>query len=218
MNLNDIKAWVVDLLFPPKCVFCQRIMSNGKSYACSRCQKELPFTTGNDVFVKGEFFDTGVAPFFYKDNVRESVLRFKFNGLDVYSEAYGSYMSDCISEQMEIPDIITWVPVSKQRKRERGYDQAYLLAESVSRKLGIPVVSTLKKAVHNTTQSSIKDKEARKANVLGVYEVTAPKAAIGKRILLIDDVFTTGATISECSRMLLTAGAENVSCAVFARR
>ena len=218
MNLSDIRAWVIDLLFPPKCVFCQRIMPNGKSYACSKCQNELPVTTGNDVFIKGEFFNIGVAPFFYKDNVRESVLRFKFNGLDVYSEAYGSYMSDCISEYVEIPDTITWVPVSKQRKRERGYDQAYLLAESVSRRLGIPVVSTLKKTVHNTAQSSIKDKEARKANVLGVYEISDPEAVVGKKVLLIDDVFTTGATVSECSRMLLTAGAENVSCAVFARR
>lgn len=218
MKLGDIKAWVIDLLFPPKCVFCQRIMPDGKSSACSRCQKELPFTTGSDVFLKGEFFDTGVAPFFYKDNVRESVLRFKFNGLDVYSEAYGSYMSDCVLEHIELPDIVTWVPVSKQRKRERGYDQAYLLAESISRKLEIPVISTLRKTVHNTTQSSIKDKDARKANVLGVYEVTEKEAVIGKKILLVDDVFTTGATVSECSRMLLTNGAENVSCAVFARR
>jgi len=218
MNLKDIKQWVVDLLFPPKCVFCRRIMPDSRSYVCSRCQKELPFTTGRDVFVEGEFFDKGVAPFFYRDKVRESVLRFKFYGMYYYSEAFGSYMADCISEHIELPDIITWVPVSKQRKRERGYDQAYLLAESVSEKLEIPLALALKKTVHNTTQSTIKDKEARKANVLGVYEITDPEPFIGKRVLLIDDVFTTGATVSECSRMLLTAGAENVSCAVFARR
>ncbi len=218
MKLKDIKDWIVDILFPPKCVFCQKILPNGKSWACISCTKELPYTTGNDIFLKGEFFTAGVAPFFYKDNVREAVLRFKFNGVDVYSEAFGDYMSGCISEHLEKPDIITWVPVSKKRKRERGYDQAYLLAESVSRKLGIPVVSTLIKTVNNKTQSSIKDKEARKANVLGVYDVVDAESVFGKKVLLIDDVFTTGATISECARMLLTAGAENVSCGVFARR
>lgn len=218
MKLEDIKSWLLDLLFPPKCVFCQRIIDNNPTCTCRKCETRLPYTSGKDMIFKGEFFDKGTAPFFYRDDVREAVLRFKFYGKEIYADAFGEYMAHSVAENLDLPDVITWVPVSKERRRERGYDQAQLLAKSVASRLEIPSCSLLVKTVDNTTQSSIKDKEARKANVLGVYDITDIQTVNGKKVLLIDDVFTTGATVSECSRMLLTAGAENVSCAVFARR
>ena len=111
---------------------------------------------------------------------------------------------------------MTWVPVSTLRKLRRGYDQSALLAKALGKELGTEPVSTLKKIRNNKTQSSLRDSAHRRANVLGAYRVINADAVRGKRILLVDDVFTTGATAGECARMLLTAGAKEVHCAAIA--
>ncbi len=209
---------VIDILFPPKCVFCRRLLPDSSTYACALCQKQLPVTEGKDVFLSGKFISTGIAPLWYKDMVRSSVLRFKFGKRSIYARAYGHYMAQCVVEHLEPPDIITWVPVSRQRLRSRGYDQAQLLAQDLAGRLDIPLAALLIKTVDNPAQSSLKDKAARRANVLGVYRAADPELMAGKCVLLVDDVFTTGSTASECSRVLLTAGAKKVNCVVFARR
>ena len=115
-------------------------------------------------------------------------------------------------------DILTWVPVSRLRRLTRGYDQVELLAKAVGKELGVAPVPTLKKIRHNRRQSGIHSEAERMANVLGAYRVLSPGEIRGKRILLLDDVLTTGATSGECARMLLTAGAKEVHCAVIAAR
>ena len=113
-------------------------------------------------------------------------------------------------------DLLTWIPVSRLRKFRRGYDQAELLAKAVGRELGMETTAVLKKVRNNRQQSKIHDAAMRRANVLGVYHVTDAEAVQGKRILLLDDIFTTGATASEAARVLLTAGAKEVHCAAVA--
>ena len=115
-------------------------------------------------------------------------------------------------------DILSWIPVSPLRRFFRGYDQCELLAQAVAAELNVQPLPLLKKVRHNRPQSRIKDDAARRANVLGAYRVTDPAAIRDKRILLLDDVITTGATASECARVLLTAGAKSVNCAAVARR
>ena len=113
-------------------------------------------------------------------------------------------------------DVLTWVPISSLRKFSRGYDQSQLLAQAVGRELGMTPVRTLKKIRNNPRQSRIKGAAQRRANVLGVYQIREREAVAGKRVLLLDDILTTGATAGECARMLLTAGAKEVHCAVVA--
>ena len=113
-------------------------------------------------------------------------------------------------------DCLTWVPVSPLRKLRRGYDQVELLAKAVGRELGMQPVPLLKKVRHNRPQSGISDGAKRRANVLGVYREMDRTAISGKRILLLDDILTTGATAGECARVLLTAGAKEIHCAVIA--
>ena len=122
-----------------------------------------------------------------------------------------------LEEEREF-DVLTWVPVSPLRRLTRGYDQVELLAKAVGKELGAAPVSTLKKIRHNRRQSGIHSEAERKANVLGAYRVVNPEILRGKRIVLLDDVLTTGATAGECARMLLTAGAKEVHCAVIAAR
>ena len=122
----------------------------------------------------------------------------------------------CLEQQHpEGFDEFTWVPVSPLRRFRRGYDQARLLAEAVGAEIGMKPKKLLRKHRHNRPQSSLTGEE-RRGNVLGVYEMHPKYSVKGKRILLIDDVFTTGATAEECARVLLTAGAKSVSCGTVA--
>ena len=121
--------------------------------------------------------------------------------------------------QREYPDgfdMLTWVPVSRLRKLRRGYDQVELLAKAVGRELGLSPVPTLKKIRNNRPQSRLKDPAARRANVLGAYRLLEGAAVKGQRVLLLDDILTTGATAGECARVLLSAGAKEVHCAAVA--
>ena len=111
---------------------------------------------------------------------------------------------------------MTWVPVSKKRLRQRGYDQAELLARMACHLWDTKPERLLTKIVENPAQSTLTEPAARRANVLGVYELVRGAEVCGKRILLIDDICTTGATLAECARVLQFAGAESVVCCTVA--
>ena len=113
-------------------------------------------------------------------------------------------------------DVLTWIPISEKRRRKRGFDQVELLAEKLAQELGIMPQPLLKKIRDNPAQSGIVGQAERRANVLGVYQVLNPEQLQGKRVLLLDDIITTGATAGECARVLLTAGAKEVHFAVIA--
>jgi ComF family protein len=213
-----IFADILDLLFPPKCIFCGRLLLKGTECLCEKCVAGLPFTKGAQVSQKGDFFDECVSPFLYEGDVRKSILRFKFKGATAYADCYGRMMAECVREHLSGKyDLITWVPLSTKRAKDRGYDQAMLLALAVALELDDVAVETLVKTSHVQAQSTISDKEMRRANVSGVYELKDRELVDGKRILLIDDIITTGSTLAECARVLLMSGAESIVCATLAR-
>ncbi|MFR2196198.1 MAG: ComF family protein [Clostridia bacterium] len=119
--------------------------------------------------------------------------------------------------QFEIYDIIIPVPISKKRNKERGYNQSFLIAREIAKnekvKLKNNVISKVK---NNNTQSKL-NKEERAENVKNVYKITNNKEIIDKNILLIDDIFTTGATLNECSKMLKQAGTKKVDVLTIAK-
>lgn len=120
------------------------------------------------------------------------------------------------SEGLESFDILTWVPVSRLRKLKRGYDQVELLVNAVAQELDLVPIRTLRKVRNTPPQSRIHEAAHRRANVMGAYKIVDPSQIQGKRILLLDDIITTGATISECAKTLLLAGAKEVSAAAVA--
>ncbi len=209
---------LLDLLFPPRCPFCHKLLAVGERGLCSACQKDLPWLTGAEAGQKGEFYRLCVSPLRYQGQVRASIHRYKFKGSRGYAGIYGALVAQCVADNLEGEyDLISWVPLSKKRRRERGYDQARLLAEAAVRVLGTSAAETLRKKRHTGAQSSLKGEAERRANVLGAYEVTDEALVAGKRVLLVDDVLTTGSTLSECARALRTAGAKEVVCATLAR-
>lgn len=204
---------ILNLLFPPKCVLCRKVLSSKEFDLCNDCRKDIPEFSYPHNHIP--FVDGWTALWYYKD-VRHSIFRYKFRNVRSYADVYARQLALKLMASPETYDYITWVPVSFRRRLKRGYDQVALLAKALSREMGIPAVSTLKKKRHNVAQSSIQGDSQRRANVLGVYRVN-PKATItDKEILLIDDVITTGATCSECARTLLNAGAKKIYCAAIA--
>lgn len=203
--------WILNLLFPPKCVLCRKLLEKDETDFCRACRTDSPQCPKNKL--KFTFLDSWTAVWYYKGYIRDSLRRYKFGRMRHYAPAYGRVLAmKLLTEYPDPFDVLTWVPVSRLRKLTRGYDQVELIAEAVGRELGMEPQVTLKKIRHNRPQSGLSGESRRRANVLGAYRVVNPETVAGKRVLLLDDVITTGATAGECARVLLTAGAGEVHC------
>lgn len=214
MKILDL---IAHLLYPWKCVFCESVLKD--TDICRECEEKLPYTVGDSAMQKFPFIDKCVSPLYYKDKVRASVHRYKFGGCSAYSRRYAALMSNCVENNLDCRsiDVISWIPLSKKRLRQRGYDQARLLAEEIAAKTGLPCRQLLQKVKNNSAQSLTRDAKQRRENVAGVYALDDGADASGLRILLVDDVVTTGATISEAARILRKAGAKSVFGVTLAR-
>ena len=202
---------VLDLLYPIKCPFCAKLLAEGEEHLCARCDLSLPWMEDEKGKRKSEFLDDSIAALWYRGPVRDSHHRFKFGGLRAYAKPYGAIMEQSVRGQLrDSMDVICWAPVSKQRRRKRGYDQSELLARELGMRLELPVEPLLDKVRHTRAQATVKDESVRRANVLGAYAMHPGAQVAGRHILLVDDVITTGGTLSECARVLRTAGAASV--------
>ena len=205
----------MSLLFPNKCILCGKILERSETDLCHACRVDSPECPVRNQ--KRTFLDSWVAIWYYKEYIRSSILRYKFGRAGHYAHGYGRILAmKLAAEYPEGFDVLTWVPISRLRKLRRGYDQVELLAKAVGEELGLTPTPLLRKIRNNPPQSGIVGQAQRRANVLGIYRVEENVQIEGKRILLLDDILTTGATAGECARVLLTAGAAEVHCAVVA--
>ena len=206
---------LMGLLFPPRCILCRRFLGKEETDLCRNCRGDSPEYP--DSKRKLQFLDSFTAVWYYEGSVRGSLLRYKFHGARSYACCYGKLLAmKLYREYPEGFDILTWVPVRRLRRFRRGYDQVELLAKAVGEELGMEPVRTLRKIRNNPPQAGITGQAQRKANVLGVYRVVDPKLVQGKRVLMLDDIITTGSTAGEAARVLLTAGAAEVHCGTIA--
>ena len=208
-------SWFSDLFYPRKCVFCGKLLKNEELDLCQDCKSQLPVFSNSKIRLS--FLAQWTGLWYYKDAVRESILRFKFRRRRGYAHTYGTLLAQKLQEPEYAQwDVLSWIPISGIRKWFRGYDQTELIGRAISQTLGIPLTPCLRKIRHTKPQSGIGDVSHRRANILGAYEVIDPDFVKGKRILLLDDIITTGVTASEAARMLLTAGAKEVKLATLA--
>ena len=209
--------FLLDLLYPPKCPFCGRVLERGEEGWCASCREELPWTESGGAKMV-EFCEACLSPLWYKDGVREGVHRYKFNAGQDHARLFGQLMAQCLRERWEKPaDLVTWAPLHPKRRRKRGYDQAELLARRVGELAGLPAEHTLEKIRDTNLQSQAGEDEARKANARGAYRVLSGLDLTGRHIILVDDVVTSGATLAECASALRGAGADCVVGLTFAR-
>jgi len=214
MKLLD---FLLDLLYPPRCAFCRRLVPAKQRGLCRSCGGKLPYVPADGQRQQFRNLENCLSPLFYDGLVRESLHRYKFGGLTAYSEIYSDFLAKCIDENQISCDIITWVPLSRKRLRKRGYDQAELLARGTAKRLGVECVPLLNKTRDNPPQSQTGSAKKRRVNAAGCYQCAKPALTEGKRILLIDDIVTTGATLSECAGVLKGAGAAEINAATLAR-
>ncbi len=194
------------LLYPLKCLNCGEAIAQG--YICDECLDKIrPFDMSIELDGKNKL--KVIACQSYTDGYRDSVQTFKFSGAYRMSEQFGELMSLCIEDEEINADFITFVPMTRQKERERGYNQAQKLALSLSEIVGIPCKELLKKNRNNMAQHSLKAEE-RKKNVVGVYDFSSENYIKDRTIILVDDIITTGATLSECARVLYESGAKCV--------
>ena len=212
-ELNKLSRGILDFFFPRRCPFCGAVA--GKELLCNKCLRSLPFT--GEHAVREGTFGRCAAPLYYEDRVREAILQFKFKAKLGGLSCFGMLMAECAAEHYSGAfDAITWVPVSKKRLKKRGFDQTRYLTGSMCVDWHVAPIERLRKVTDNPPQSTLETEEQRRANVLGVYEAVNAEQFRGKRLLLVDDILTTGATLSECVRVLKEAGAGEVMCLTLA--
>lgn len=208
---------IKSFFFPVKCPYCERPIDYREA-ACEEClHKNFKNIFEREINVYDRTIVSNVAPASYEGKVREAICKYKFCGKKDYACQFAAIMAKTFNERYSPDeyDFITSVPLSESRLKERGYNQAELLARELSRAIKIPYENVLKKVKDNKTQHDL-NLEERIENVKGVYAVLDSNLVRGKRVLICDDIITTGSTLSECINELLKSGAKKVSSITFA--
>ena len=217
-------------LYPPRCIFCRDVLADDvKLCVCKRCSeniKRIPSERcpvcglvtplGSNVCwscaSKKMYFNYHRSPYFYEDDVRRTILRLKFARKAQYCKTMGIIMAAYIPYDVNF-DCVTWVPMTKKQVKQRGFNQSELLAREIAKVCGFVPCELLVK-IKNTEKQSKTKASKRAENVKGAF--SCGHDLHGKNILLIDDVFTTGATLNECSKVLKKRGADRIYCLTFA--
>ena len=224
--MADLIKTIKSVVWPRRCMFCDGETFENTLFTCDRCRDSLPYVNGKICSKCGRarsectcssatlYYDKAAAPFYFEGGVKKCIHALKFKGKTQFAEPLSEYMLRTFREQYgdEAFDFITCVPLHPEDLNLRGYNQSRLLAEYISQKTQIPFNDGILNKIYRTEKQSGTSPVERFGNVLGVFEVTKGIDLIGMSILLIDDIETTGSTLSECGKMLFLAGADKVCC------
>jgi competence protein ComFC len=221
------------MFFPSFCKLCGQLLdSEGEKVVCTSCLKGLKSRRSSYCLCCGRFFDTYGDPHLcykclekkpvfslhrscsvYRGKLKDLILLFKYRKYKVLGKELAAYMYRSLVQDEALwwdLEAVVPVPLHKARKRKRGFNQSYELARYIADSKGLELMEkALIKKVNVAPQTSL-PAEQRKINNKGAYEVVEPQKIKGKTLLLVDDVYTTGATVSECSSVLLKSGAKEV--------
>lgn len=219
---------VIRILYPRRCPICQEIIV-GNGYVCSACKKELPYikeprckkcgkSLDEDVqeycfdCAKGKHvFDKGVAVWRYTKAMKQSIHRFKYDNKREYADFFVEEVIKHYGEwigSMQVDAVIP-VPLHRSKQRMRGFNQAELIAKGIGKALDLPVETKYVERYRKTKVQNVLNDTERKNNVKKAFKITCNDVKL-KRILLVDDIYTTGSTIDAIAEVLKTAGAEQV--------
>lgn len=230
-NDNFTNYWenALNIIYPLKCIFCEKILPiKSVDTCCGNCFQKLPFIR-NDYCLKcmgyskkelycktclncSRKFEKNISVFSYTGIVRASILRYKIFRKINYSQQYAKFMYDLfLSKYKDINfSLMTNVPTSIISILKRGFDQTDELSKNLNKFIEIPYIkNVLIKNWYSKSQKGLKQDE-RKMNVFGTIKINKKMNVKDKNILLIDDVFTTGATFNECAKILLNNDARKV--------
>ena len=225
------KNFIIALFYPKKCVICNNILEfkNIENYICNFCSKNIPYIKGNtcnkcgvpidngilcqNCFNNSFAFDYGFSAFKY-ELVKKSLFRFKYKC--VKSDGYGiakimvNYLLEYHNDIIDNIDLIVSVPIHIEKMKEREFNQSEILAEFIAKELNISYIRDVLIRVRNTVPQNTLNINERKNNVKGAFKVNNLDVIKDKKIMVIDDIFTTGSTINECARVMIMNDAKQV--------
>jgi len=231
---------LVDFFFPPRCPFCGESADEGSSGGvCSSCFAQIRkivhprcprcgigFSSGagedhlcSDCLTGTGYFAKARALAHYEGIIPEVISRYKYRGDSRLARSLGDLLAGYEESDFSFRDyrLVVPVPLHPRRLRRRGFNQSLLLARRISRQYSLPLDFTSLRRIRATVPQTELSAAERRKNIRGAFAVLRPQAVAKKDILLIDDVFTTGATVEECAKVLLKAGADRVDVLTFAR-
>lgn len=201
-----MSAWlerIKDALWPRTCAVhdCRRPVDRPEGYICSRCYATLPWY---DEFAKSTFA--------YLSPIVELVNIYKFSGATYLTEDFAAAMERSFRRKHDAAsvDVVVPVPIHKSRLEERGYNQSGLLADALAKRLGRVCDDRSLVKVRDTGHQSRSTGDERRKNLAAAFRAARPERLRGRTVLLVDDVMTTGATLEECTRAILSCGAHRV--------
>jgi len=219
---GKIKTFILDLLFPLKCAGCGKLdfcLCPGcfakivlvKSPTCPNCQtltKKGQFCQRCYSKIKPHLNGLVTAAYFREGPLKKAIHQFKYEFVRDFSVPLGAFLASSIKERDFSDFLVIPIPLSRKRFLWRGFNQAELLAKEVCQKNGLKLNGQILRRIKNTTPQIELSREERRENILGAFRANDLQG--GQKILLVDDVYTTGATLNECARVLKEAGADKV--------
>jgi ComF family protein len=231
---------LLDLLFPDDCRVCGEALHEvSRIPVCGRCLKEpkplhaefycvtcrTPFVNRHPLDETGRCplcrlglngFDQVYSFGAYEGTLRQLIHLFKFNGVQPLKRTFGDFLTQVLPRELRF-DAIVPMPLHWRRRWQRGFNQSELLSREIARRWGVPVRKAVLRTRATPPQAGLTSAQ-RRLNVRGAFEAARNMRLDGMRILLVDDVLTTGATAGACARALKKAGAAHVSLLALARR
>ncbi len=217
-----------EILYPPRCILCDEILRDAQEGCCVKCRPHLPYIKGarcqkcgKPVEEEAEYcedcgryrhvFDCGIAVFTYTGQIRQSVYRMKAANRRDYLAFYTQEMAGLLKPYLKrwMPEVIIPVPMHPKKKRARGYNQAELLARGISALCGIPVDADTLYCTKKTRSQKHLDLRGRMKNLRGAFALKEDVYG-AERVLIVDDIYTTGSTVDEAARVLMAAGVRHV--------
>jgi len=204
---------ILDLIYPPVCGICGKLDENS---LCKKCEINLnsqaKFEIDDYTGEKDVFYDEHLYIFPYESIIRKVILKYKFNDSSYLYKTFVNFLikNSNFVENLKTYDIMIAIPISKERKKSRGYNQSELIARSLSKTINVKMVVNCLGKIQNTVPQSVLNKEERKKNIKNAYKIYEKSQIIDRKVLIVDDIFTTGSTANECSKVLKEAGAKKV--------
>lgn len=218
---------VVDFIFPPFCLLCRNRLDEQWSFVCAECWDKLPpikmpllpcAQLSTDLH-KNYHFSASLAAFQYSAEIQDLIHHMKYKALPGLATRFGRDIGRLAAQLTTLPpiDVIVPVPLHSTRLRERGYNQALVLANAISVVLGKPVATRALVRSRYTSQQARLGREERATNMRGAFRLRNAGLVAHKNIALVDDVLTTGSTLNECAAVLKAAGAGDITCFTIVR-
>ncbi len=210
---RETKRKLISVIFPERCPYCRDVIKPCE-ICCEDCLTNMPQKVYRKL-VGGRYRVISALP--YKDSYKAAILRVKFGKKKQYAYQLAKLMAIKLLEEYESSafDVITFVPLHAETLKERGFNQSELLAKHLSEFTDIPCEALLKKTKKNKPQHNV-TADKKEKNVKGVYRATDKTLISGKKILIVDDIVTTGFTLAECAKTLDKNGAEEICGLTFA--